>query len=310
MNKEIKTYSHEHTYGEFDMGFQKSMAKEAPKDTTLQATNEARAVAEVQASYVIAKKFPRNQHESYMAIVDACKRPFLAEQAIYAYPRGGSLVKGPSIRLAEAMAQAWGNLDCGVRELSQSDGVSVAEAYAIDLQTNTRITKVFHVPHTRDTKKGKTRLTDSRDIYEAVANQGARRLRACILGIIPGDVIEAAVEQCSKTLQSSDIPVGEQVRRMISAFDEFGVKVEHLEKRLGHNLDATIPAEIVTLKTIYKSIKDGMATREDFFDIASRKSEDAKKELDELIKKNKADIKPKETNKSSLSDLGESVSGD
>lgn len=269
---------------EMQLGFQ---APQESKDNAMQVTAGERATAEVQAAYVIAKKFPRNAHESYMSIIEACKRPFLAEQAMYAYPRGGTLVKGPSIRLAEAMAQCWGNLDCGVREISQSNGVSIAEAYAIDLQTNTRITKVFHVPHKRDTKKGTVKLTDSRDIYELVANQGARRLRSCILGIIPGDVIEAAVDRCARTLESSDIPIAEQVRKMISAFDEIGVKVEHLESRLGHNLDAIIPQEIVTLKSIYKSIKDGMASRDDFFDIAGTKANEVKAELKNLVKEAK-----------------------
>lgn len=286
MTNEIKTYSHEHTYGSFDLKFE---GHNKPKENPMTASNEARAVAEVQAAYVIAKKFPRNEHESYMRIMEACKRPTLAEQAMYAYPRGSQLVKGPSIRLAEAMAQAWGNIDCGVREISQADGVSVAEAYAIDLETNSRITKVFHVPHKRDTKKGVTRLTDSRDIYELVANQGSRRLRACILGIIPGDIIEAAVNRCSQTLESSDIPITEQVRKMIAAFDELGVKVEHLEKRLGHNLDATIPTEIVTLKGIYKSIKDGMASREDFFDIVSNKAQEAKEAIQSILSTAKID---------------------
>lgn len=286
---EIKTYSHEHTYGSFDLQF--SGAKPKEPENAMQATNEARAVAEVQAQYVIAKKFPRNQHEAYSRIMESCKRPSLAEQAMYAYPRGGQLVKGPSIRLAESMAQAWGNIDFGVREISQENGMSIAEAYAIDLETNSRITKIFHVQHKRDTKKGVTRLTDSRDIYELVANQGARRLRACILGIIPGDLVEAAVARCAQTLESSDVPIKEQVMKMIAAFDDLGVKVEHLEKRLGHNLDATIPQEIVTLKSIYKSIKDGMAAREDFFDIAIPKTEEAKEELQALIQKNKAQLK-------------------
>lgn len=249
--------------------------------------SESRAVAEVQAQYVIAKKFPRDEHASYMRIIKACERPFLAEQAMYAYPRGGQLVTGPSIRLAEAMAQSWGNIDCGVREISQSDGMSVAEAYAIDLETNTRIAKTFHVPHARDTKQGKKRLTDSRDIYELVANQGARRLRACILGVIPGDVIDAAVARCGKTLESSDVPMEDQIRKLVLAFDELGVKTEHLEKRLGHKLDSTIPQEIVTLRGIYKSIKDGMADRSQFFDIASVAGESARNELLEAVGKNK-----------------------
>jgi hypothetical protein len=244
---------------------------------------ESRAQHEVQAAFVIAKKFPRNQLESYSAIIEACKRPFLAEQAMYAYPRGGTLVTGPSIRLAEAMAQCWGNLDCGVREISQSNGVSVAEAYAIDLQTNTRVTKIFYVKHERHTKKGVTRLTDPRDIYELVANQGARRLRACILGILPGDVVEAAVERCKKTMESSEIPLTERLRKMVLMFDEMGVKVEHLEKRLGHKLDAVIATELVTLQSIYKSLRDGMASREDFFDIGENDKSGDKELIDTLL---------------------------
>ncbi len=251
---------------------------------------ESRAVAEVQAQYVIAKKFPRDENASFMRIMSACKRPFLAEQAMYAFPRGGTLVTGPSIRLAEAMAQAWGNIDCGIKEVSQSDGESVVEAYAIDLETNTRISKVFTVKHVRDTKQGKKRLTDSRDIYEMVANQGSRRLRACILGVVPGDVIDAAVSQCGKTLESSDVPMADQIRKLVLAFDEIGVKADHIEKRLGHKLDATIPQEIVTLRGIYKSIKDGMADRSQFFDIATVKGESARNELLEAVGKNKKEL--------------------
>lgn len=268
-----------------DLGFTKPETQN--EEVSLMQVNEGRAVAEVQAAYVIAKRFPRNQSACYSNIIETCKRPFLAEQAMYAYPRGGTMVTGASIRLAEAIAQLWGNLDCGVRELSQNNGVSVAEAYAIDLQTNTRVTKVFHVPHVRDTKKGKVKLTDARDIYEMVANQGARRLRACILGILPGDVVEAAVERCKQTLESSDVPLADQIRKMILAFDEFGIKVEHLEKRLGHKMESTISAEIVTLKGVYKSIKDGMADREDFFDIGINKGENSEAELDNLLEQKK-----------------------
>ncbi len=71
---------------------------------------------------------------------------------------------------------------------------STVEAFAWDVEeANTRQTKVFQVRHWRHTKQGGYKLTDPRDIYELVANNGARRLRACILGVIPGDVIDAAV---------------------------------------------------------------------------------------------------------------------
>lgn len=274
-----------------DLGF----AKEAKKEESgLVAVEQSRAVAEVQAAYVIAKKFPRNEHESYVKIMEACKRPFLAEQAMYAYPKGGSLVTGPSIRLAEVMARSWGNIDFGIRELSQSVGISTVEAYAIDLETNTISRVTFQVPHIRDTKKGRIKLTDARDIYEMVANQGSRRLRRCILELMAVDVIEAAVDQVKKTLLNADIPIADQVRKMILAFDELGVKVEHLEKRLGHKLDAIIPQEIVILKGIYKSIKDGFSPREDFFEIGLVKGANSEAELDDLLSKAKKNISPKD----------------
>lgn len=252
---------------------------------------ESRAVAEIQAAVLMAKQAPRNESQSYLNIIDSCKRPSMAETALYAYPRGGSLIEGPSIRLAEVLARSWGNCRVGITIQSQDSEKTEARAYAYDLQTNYMIDQDFTVPHKRTTKKGTKRLTDERDIRELVANIGSRHLRGCILRLIPSDVVEDAVEQVKKTLVSSDVPIKEQVKKMVRAFDEIGVKVEHLEKRLGHNLDAIIPQEIVTLKGIYKSIKDGMADREQFFDIQSKQAETSKEELTALVEKNKKETK-------------------
>ena len=142
----------------------------------------SRQAQEVQAAMVIAKRFPRDEVEAFNRVMQSCKRKSLAESAMYEYPRGGTKVTGPSIRLAEAIAQNWGNIDFGITELEQKNGESQVMAYAWDLETNSRQVKIFSVPHIRSTKKGNVPLTDPRDIYEMVANQGARRLRSCILG--------------------------------------------------------------------------------------------------------------------------------
>jgi hypothetical protein len=226
-----------------------------------------RAAQEVQAMLVIAKRFPRNETAAYEKIMQACKRRSLAESAQYAYPRGGETVEGPSIRLAEAMARAWGNLDFGIVELEQRNGESSIMAYAWDLETNARQTKVFTVRHLRYTRaKGNTALNDPRDIYEISANQGARRLRACILGIIPGDITEAAVAQCEKTMAGSNgEPLADRVRKMLSVFEELGVNQEMIERRLAKRLDATTETELAKLRKIFRSLKDNMASVEDFF---------------------------------------------
>lgn len=229
----------------------------------------SRQTQEVQAAMVIAKKFPRDHVQSFNRIIDACKRPALAESAMYEYPRGGTKVVGPSIRLAEAMAQNWGNIDFGIIELEQRNGESQVMAYAWDLETNTRQSKIFSVPHVRSTRNGNVALTDPRDIYEMVANQGARRVRACILGIIPGDVQEAAIEQCNKTMAGNNSkPIIDLVREMSAIFkNEFGVSLELIEKFIGCKSEAFTMNDLVRLRRVYKSLHDGMSKREDYFDV-------------------------------------------
>lgn len=240
----------------------------------------SRQAQEVQAAMVVAKRFPRDEVESFNRIMQACQRKALAESAMYEYPRGGTKVTGPSIRLAETMAQSWGNIDFGIIELEQKNGESQVMAYAWDLETNTRQTKIFNVPHVRGTKKGNIALTDPRDIYEMVANQGARRLRACILGVIPGDVIDSAIAQCNKTLAGdTSKPVIDIVREMAAIFQqEFSVPLEAIEKYIGCKAEAFSMNDLVRLKKVYRSLHDGMAKREDYFEM-SLPVEDENKEI-------------------------------
>lgn len=240
----------------------------APRDALVE-TGVQREIAEVQAAMAIAKRFPRSPIEAMDRILQACTRPKLAEGALYSYARGGAEVTGPSIRLAEAMAQTWGNIQFGIRELEQRNGESTVEAFAWDLETNVRQTKVFQVAHKRHTKRGATRLEDPRDIYEMVANQGARRLRACILGVIPGDVTEAAVAQCEETMKASTDVSPAAIKKLSDAFAALGVSKEQIEKRIQCRLEAIRPAQVIQLRKIYQSLRDGMGAISDWFVVAA-----------------------------------------
>jgi hypothetical protein len=227
---------------------------------------QAKSIAEVQAAMVIAKRFPRNPIEAMDRILNAFARPTLAEGALYSYSRGGQDISGLSIRSAEVLAQNWGNMDFGIRELEQRPGESTVEAFAWDIETNTRSVKTFQVKHERHTKSQVKKLSDPRDIYEIVANQGARRLRSCILAVIPGDVQEAAVRESEKTLKTTADTSPEAMRKMVDAFKPFKVTKEQIEKRIQRRLDAIQPAQVVSLKKIYASLRDGMSMVSDWFD--------------------------------------------
>ncbi len=239
---------------------------------------QQRAIAETQAAMIIAKRFPRDPVECLDNIITACTRTKLAESAAYQYSKGGTDIEGPSIRLAEAIAQNWKNMQFGIRELERQRGYSVAEAFAWDIENNVRAVKIFQVPHVRHTKTGSYALKDPRDIYEMVANNGARRLRSCILAVIPGDITEEAFAQCQKTLRANpDAAVTpERITALVEKFGEYDVTKDQIETRIQRRLDAITPALMINLGKIYNSLKDGMSASADWFEVDPQKTASAK----------------------------------
>lgn len=245
----------------------------------------SRAVQEVQAAVLVAQKMPRDEIRARKRILDAAKRQTLAENASYCYPRGGQTVTGPSIRAAETLAKYWGNISYGTKELNQDLANHTSEmlAYAWDLETNTRVEKVFQVQHKRDKRSGSVMLSDSRDIYELTANQGARRVRACILGVLPSDIVEDFIKECDKTLEgSNDVPLKDRVRAMIESFEKLGVTQDMIEQRLGCKADVIIPKQLADLRKVYTSIKDNFGKIGDYFKTAEIKEPEAAENVLEL----------------------------
>lgn len=245
----------------------------AVSDTAGARQDQSRELAETQVKYLMAQQFPRDEIANTDKILNAFSRATLAEQSQYQFSRGGTDINGPSIRAAEAMAQKWGNMDQGFRERSRgigADGVpfSEVEAFCVDLESRTSKRLQFIVRHWRDTKQGGYKLKDERDIYELCANQAQRRVRACILSQIPGDVIDAAMAQANATLHAKADTSPEAIQKISAAFEPFGVTKEHIEKRIQRRLDAIQPAQVVTLKRIYASLRDGMSAPSEWFDIA------------------------------------------
>jgi hypothetical protein len=236
------------------------------------AAEQQRATAEIQAALTVAKHSRRDQIEAVDSIRTACQRIRLAEGAEYVFDRGGTEITGPTIDLLTVIATCWGNIQFGFRELTQSNGESTVEAFAWDLETNSKRTVVFTVPHKRVTKRGTTLLNDPRDIYELVANQAQRRVRACLEAIIPPDVVEDAVAQCRATLKETAQVTPESIAKLLEAFGKLGVTKDQLQARLNRRLDAMQPAQLVNLRRIYKSIQDGMSKPADWF--APQESDD------------------------------------
>lgn len=242
------------------------------RPTGSQATNieQSRAVAEVQAMVIVAQRAPRNESIAIKKALDSCSQFSVASNAFYRFPRGGQQVTGESISLAVELARCWGNINYGIMELARDDSAAATEmlAFAWDLETNTRSTQTFIVPHKRDKRGGAELLTDMRDIYENNANNGARRLRECIFRVLPPFLKEAAKARCLETIENGEAgqPLQVRIASGIEAFGSIGVPLPRLEARFGPSSNWT-GMDIAQMQVIYLSIRRGECDAADEFPV-------------------------------------------
>lgn len=238
------------------------------------AIEASRAIAEAQGKLVIAKRFPRDEVAAYAKAMEACQRPTMAEKAFYSFPRGGQTVEGPTIRFAEELARCWGNIDYGIKELSQDDGKSEMQAYAWDLETNAQSVQNFTNPHQRENKGKMVSLTSQRDIYENNANMATRRLRSRILAILPSWFVEDAIAECKRTIAGeSEAPLIDRVKKMVVKFGKLGVSQEQLEKRLKRKIDTMTVDDLTDYIGIYNAIKNGESKASEWFEAETEATE-------------------------------------
>ena len=238
------------------------------------AVEQSRAAAEVHAAILVAQQCPRDEQGARRAMLDACRMKALAERAFFRFPRAKTTVSGPSVHLARELARCWGNIQYGVAELSRDDahGQSEMQAYAWDVQTNSRSVHVFIVPHKRDKKdrdgaSSPEALTDMRDIYENNANNGARRLREAIFAVLPVWFVKEGEAACREALKREDDgkSIHQRIAEAIDGFGRIGVREEQIATKLGRGSSRWDEQDLANLGVIYRSIRNGEITKAEEF---------------------------------------------
>lgn len=226
---------------------------------------QERAIAEAQGQLVLAKRFPRDLTGAHAELMMACKSKAFAGVAFYSKPQGGSTVTGPSIRMAEEVARVFGNFQYGHRELSRDNKKSEVEVFAWDMEKNNFSKRQITVMHVIDTREGPKPMRDQTQIDQKINNVSSKQARGLILALMPKWLVEDAVQECRKTLAgNNEEPLEVRVRKMTQAFAKFGVTADHLEKHLGHKLDAVLLDELVDMQGIFNSLRDGTPASEIF----------------------------------------------
>jgi hypothetical protein len=230
----------------------------------------SRAIAEVQAMVVVAQQCPRSIKRAQADMYRSCGQKSLAEKAFFRFPRGRETISGPSVQLARELARCWGNVVYGITELRRDDiyGQSEMQAFAWDVETNTRSSTTFVVPHKRDKRGGPEVLVDMRDIYEQNANNGARRLREMIFAILPGWYTEDAIAACYETLAGDDAELPGRIRQCVEGFVKLGVRQAQLEQKAGGPVEKWTPYDLAQMSVVYRSLMRGETSRDEEFGAA------------------------------------------
>lgn len=254
---------------------------------------ESRLLEEVKAAVFLAKQFPRDEIKAENKILELCKRKNFANTALYSFPRGGEVVQGLTIRFAEAVARAWGNIQYSVIELDTDDGKSTMLAYAWDVENNIKTTKQFDVSMKRYTKKGVYVLTDMRDQYEMKASYGARFLRGCILNLIPNYILDSCIEEIKITMEREIESIEDisQAKEQILIFleNKLNLSKQELENFLNCPYESWTSSHLVNLKLAYNGIKEGQLKISDLKEVTPV-SDITEEQIQELLKLDKQGI--------------------
>lgn len=224
------------------------------------------AMAEVDQQITTAHAYPRSVDRAVRNILAlATMDEDTAKECIYALPRGGKPIRGPSIRLAEIIQSQWGNNRTGTRvvHVDRIEKYVEAEGVFHDLETNSASTARVRRRLVADRKTGQ--ITD--DMVMLTGNAAASiAKRNAILAGVPKAVWRKAYTAVELVLVGDAKTMAEKRDDALKAFAAFGVKPEQLFEALGiEGLEDIGPDQYMTLIGMHQALRNNEATVEEMF---------------------------------------------
>jgi hypothetical protein len=171
---------------------------------------------------------------------------------------------GPSVRLAEIAASAYGNLHVGARplEVGPNDSVCTAQGVAWDLQKNVRVT----VEKTRRIT-GKTGRRYSDDMVIVTQNAAASiALRDAIFRVIPRAYINEIYDRARAVAVGTEKAIGERRAQVVSKLTKMGATLERILAKVERaDLEQVTKEDLETLIGLGTAIKEGQIKVDDAF---------------------------------------------
>jgi len=235
------------------------------------AERQMAVMQEIQGAMVMAKKFPRDERQVFSDVVSDMGRKTMALSATYKYKRGGTEIKGPSVKLARAIARRWGNLRWGT-EVIGDDGEHVTiESFAWDVQDHNKKTmqdRFSKLVQRKVTDANGEQITkwvvpDERDLRELINRRAAINERNCMLQIFPADLVEVAMTAARNTVENQIDDPKKEEKRLVLEFRKLGVSAKQLNDYVGSETWGI--QDIADLQEVLTSIQEGNSSRDEYF---------------------------------------------
>lgn len=225
----------------------------------LQAINRS----EVDMQISTAKAYPRDVQAAIKRIEDlASLDRETAEDCFYVLRRGGEAIEGLSVRMAEIIAGAWGNLRVQARIIGNDGKTITAQAVCHDLETNFAVS--VEVKRRITDKQGKTY---SEDLQVVTGNAAcAIAFRNAVLKVVPKAITKKAINNIKQVALGQALDVETSRQNCIANFAKLGVTTEMLCQYLDIKSAEEIGKEqIFELRATWNAIKEGTTSVQETF---------------------------------------------
>lgn len=221
--------------------------------------NSERMSGDLWGQISVAKSFPRSTEVFRRKVeLDVCSSAQQAQECTYVLKRGQNMLEGPSVRFAESLLRAWGNVRVSTEIADDTGTHIVARARFWDLESNMAFSEdVFR----RVTNRDGARFSD--DMIGTTKNAAqAIAFRNVVMAGIPKSEWWPIYEK-TVAMQKGQKPDAEfetRKRKLLAWFKKSGVTDRELGDFLGVQLSDLQIEDVVRLEQIGKSIHDGFTT--------------------------------------------------
>ena len=222
------------------------------------ATLEAVSAAEINQQIVTARQFPRSIkrfREECLEMVTLSEA--IARECVYALPRDGKVIEGPSARFAEVVASAWGNCRAGARTVSEDEQFVTAQGAFHDLERNVAVT--YEVRRRITDRKGRRYSADMIGVTSNAACSIA--LRNAVLKGVPKAFWSDMYIATKRTIAGDVQTLKARRKKALELFGKQGMEAEQVCRLLGIQGHEDIGIDhLVVLSGILTALQDGDTT--------------------------------------------------